>query len=83
MRNIEIFGGALIKPAFTEFESLNKENPVDLDYQTVTFGNAILASYQLNDDSNFKVIELPKEANWVQLSGLAKSFKGGEKYTFT
>jgi len=49
----------------------------------VTFGNAILASYQLNDGSNFKVIELPKEANWVQLSGLAKSFKGGEKYTFT
>jgi len=32
MRNIEIFGGALIKPAFTEFDSLNKENPADLDY---------------------------------------------------
>jgi alpha-glucosidase (family GH31 glycosyl hydrolase) len=45
LRHIEIFGGALIKPAFTEFESLNKENLADLDLQTVTFGNAILASF--------------------------------------
>jgi hypothetical protein len=49
----------------------------------VTFGNAILASYQFNDDNKFKVIELPKEANWIQLSGLSKSFNGGENYTFT
>jgi hypothetical protein len=73
----------LIKPAFAEFDSLNKENPADLDYQTVLFGNAILASYQLNDNSSPKVIELPKEANWVQLSGLGISFKGGDTYTFT
>jgi len=49
----------------------------------VTFGNSILASYQLGDSSNLKVIELPKEANWIQLSGMYKSFKGGEKYSFT
>ena len=73
----------MIKPAFTVFDSLNRENSADLDYQTVTFGNAILATYQFNDSISFKTIELPKEANWVQLSGLSKNFKGVDKYTFT
>lgn len=65
LKRIEIFGGALIKPAFTEFESLNKENEGDLDYSTVTYGDSIIASYQFQDDNTFKTVVLPKEANWV------------------
>ena len=49
---------------------------------TVMFGDAVLASYQFYDIGTNKTIVLPKEANWVQLSGEGKIFKGGDQYTF-
>lgn len=82
LKKIEVFGGALIKPAFTEFESLNNNTDASIDMSTVMFGDAILASYQFYDIGTNKTIVLPKEANWIQLSGEGKMFKGGEQYTF-
>ena len=69
LKKIEINGGALIKPAFTEFDSLNKDTDASIDLSTVMFGDSILASYQFYDIGTNKTIVLPLEANWVQLSG--------------
>jgi hypothetical protein len=82
LKKIETSGGALIKPAFTEFESLNRDTDAAIDMSTVMFGDSILASYQFYDINTNKTIVLPKEANWVQLSGEGKTFKGGDEYTF-
>ena len=65
LKKIETSGGALIRPAFTEFESLNRENDSSIDMGTVMFGDSILASFQFYDIDTNKTIILPKEANWL------------------
>jgi hypothetical protein len=64
LKKIETSGGALIRPAFTEFESLNRVNDSALDMSTVMYGDSILASFQFYDIDTNKTIMLPKEANW-------------------
>lgn len=66
LRKLEIFGGALIRPAFTEFQSLSKNfTDRQIDFTTLMFGEAILASYLFYDINTNKTIELPNENNWV------------------
>jgi hypothetical protein len=65
LKKIETSGGALIRPAFTEFESLNRVNDSSLDMGTVMYGDSILASFQFYDIDTNKTIILPKEANWL------------------
>jgi hypothetical protein len=65
LKKIETFGGAFIRPAFSEFESLNKENDSAIDMGTVMYGDSILASFQFYDINTNKTIILPKEANWL------------------
>ena len=68
LSRIETFGGALIRPAFTEFKSLsNNLTDSQIDLTTVTFGDSIIASYLFYDINTTKTILLPKENNWVQL----------------
>jgi alpha-glucosidase (family GH31 glycosyl hydrolase) len=64
LKKIETSGGALIRPLFTEFESINRENDSSIDMGSVMFGDSILASYQLYDIDTNRTITLPKEANW-------------------
>jgi hypothetical protein len=52
LKKIETFGGALIRPAFTEFESLNKENDTSIDMTTVMFGDSYLVSYLFYENNN-------------------------------
>jgi alpha-glucosidase (family GH31 glycosyl hydrolase) len=64
LKKIETSGGALIRPLFTEFESINRQNDSSIDMGSVMFGDSILASYQLYDIDTNRTITLPKEANW-------------------
>ena len=64
LKKIETSGGALIRPLFTEFESINRENDSSIDMGSVMFGDSILATYQLYDIDTNRTITLPKEANW-------------------
>jgi alpha-glucosidase (family GH31 glycosyl hydrolase) len=64
LKKIETSGGALIRPLFTEFGSINTENDSSIDMGSVMFGDSILASYQLYDIDTNRTITLPKEANW-------------------
>lgn len=57
LRKLEISGGALIRPAFTEFKSLSTNmTDMQIDKTTVMFGDSMLASYLFYDINSNKTI---------------------------
>jgi alpha-glucosidase (family GH31 glycosyl hydrolase) len=80
LRKIAIQGGALIRPAFTEFDSINHNDTED--FQTVMYGDSILATFLFYDVKTTRTVTLPKENDWVLLSMEGKMYKGGDQYTF-